>query len=477
MAIKIFTPYKAEVKSFELREAYAGLLHPGCYRGYDSITSEGGNSYKIHHNKTGYVKTLSNNQADSSPSGVLIMPNGMPVHDNDPAEVNISDLGGASIRFDAIVGNINYIADPLTVGANFYYSVLEGVDVRLIDNVGIDTNIESILTNPEKQVLIGIVEVTSQQIRFIRNRVPNLADKPDIQLPSLSGYAHKNRENIFTDRNVFEGETLFNGLVQKKIRSIDTEEAGHLILGSDPSDIGVEYTVDLTSLDVDGEYVGFKQANRPYGNDPKLHLIPGTTINVRFTGSESAKFLAYDSDRKSGFYFTGRESTTRIVNNILYTIRLEEVITTQIARFSVSYVDPYPTIRNAIHLLRNEIRTIDTFNIENFIHGNFSLNDTSAPYSKTAIYKDGLGNVRIDLRINIQPTLGAGNYNLFQIPTDFRPKQSLIRGVVLSSNNHPEDVQTVELNHSTGILQFKSRAGANYIRRMELQMYYNVNDE
>lgn len=128
MAEQQFTTYKEDITSFELGEAMLGVLEPGRYRGYDTLSSGGapaGNVIPVHVNHTGsgiQKGSHANPPVLGNQTGVVLSPQGTIIHNDDTdIDVNISDGNGqAGDRYDLIFIEHEYYdvegANPSIIG-------------------------------------------------------------------------------------------------------------------------------------------------------------------------------------------------------------------------------------------------------------------------------------------------------------------------------------------------------------------------
>jgi hypothetical protein len=110
MAQMQFTNYQDDILSFDLRQAMLGILNPGRYCGYDTISpvSEGGGviSITIRHTATGIRKaSKANPPVLGLQHGVVVTPQGMIIHDDNaaiPITIDDGSGNGGLTRYDVI---------------------------------------------------------------------------------------------------------------------------------------------------------------------------------------------------------------------------------------------------------------------------------------------------------------------------------------------------------------------------------------
>lgn len=153
MAQKLFTTFRAAVESFPLGEQNIGLLKPGRYNGYDVMNSLGGLSIEIAH--SGFIpKTLKTGTPDNL-FGALLMPTGIIIHDTDKPNLSVAhNSGNPNKRTDFVICEHEYQAVQGGTPAN--YSIVQGPNDGSLP----------ILPNPEKQVLIGRIEIKANGYQY-----------------------------------------------------------------------------------------------------------------------------------------------------------------------------------------------------------------------------------------------------------------------------------------------------------------------
>lgn len=427
MAQKIFTPFKAEIKSFELREAYAGVLEPGVYRGYDRVIPGGSaNEYIIEHRwQTGYRKTQIDNTREGDISGILVMPSGMVVHDNGDVPLTLSALGGATSRTDAIIATLLYL--ETSPGAVFTYSIIEGVNPSTF-----------VKPNPGIEVTIGFITLDSEGHTYVRSTTPNLAGKADPPLPNFDNFARRPNNNTFLGINRFSNHVALRSLVQTPLRVVNQIDGdGYILINGDSTfNDGNEFIFDLqggTAIDI----WGFKYEGWDFGGNPDTQLVPGTTIKVRFVNVGSGcKFKKYINQK--GFWI---QEDANIYEHVLYTIRMEQNADNELSGFTIS-----PLVNQADLTVINQrltdanTRLIDHITKINQVEAlniNLATGWEFIAGTPQQIFKDYFGNVTIRLNL-YQPSPASFQGVLFELPSNWLPQgiyTQSITGFVLGSNH------------------------------------------
>lgn len=159
MAQIIYHNFQEDLLSFDFNKAYAGLLHPSRYRGFDNITinpSGGGNlTFSIGHSLTGIKHTLADGVSQSNFTGVALTRQGMIVQEN--AQVISSNLvcitnaGNNNPRTDLIILEHQY--NPVIGGQVAIYKVIQGA-------LGDPTGTPPAIPNNKLQIVIGLITLT-----------------------------------------------------------------------------------------------------------------------------------------------------------------------------------------------------------------------------------------------------------------------------------------------------------------------------
>lgn len=158
---KVFTTFRAPVNSFPLGEMNLGLMKPGRYSGFDNLVEVLGLEISIRHtSKIQKASASVDDTIDLVSFGSLLTPNGSVIH-------NEAITGSLGIDFDISnnLGNTNTRYD-LVVCEHEYISIVGGQDpIYFIVEGDLDGNVPE-LSNPEKQVLIGIIKVAPGGYQF-----------------------------------------------------------------------------------------------------------------------------------------------------------------------------------------------------------------------------------------------------------------------------------------------------------------------
>lgn len=178
---KFFTNFRAAVDSFPLGEQKTGFMKPGRYNGYDKIETNGALNITIGH--LGILKKTGVDNQFMPNFGAIMFPSGQILHDDDQA-INLvieSNSGNGNKRYDLVIAEHTY--QQVSGGTPVYYSIVKGPSNGTIP----------VLPNPQKQVLIGIVEINANGFQYSDLKyTPERAPLPgDLSYQVLSTYINQ----------------------------------------------------------------------------------------------------------------------------------------------------------------------------------------------------------------------------------------------------------------------------------------------
>lgn len=279
MAEKQFITYKADITSFEAREAMLGVLSPGRYRGYSDISSGGTPAAGIipihlNHTTTGVQKgTHANPPALSDKTGIVITPQGTIIHNTD-IDIDIGiDEGITSTRIDLIYVEHEYYdvqgANPSIMG------VQKGTP-----GGGIPT-----LSKPAEQVAIIKVTISSTATVFgdlvFEALSPALLGDYDIDGEIQDIITSVIGDRVYAEENYITSEETLTESIDKLDISLQDEADARVALGNrgiDNASWGA--LTDITNNDV---------SEAAHGLAPKA---PGLT-------GRDYKYLSGEADYRS----------------------------------------------------------------------------------------------------------------------------------------------------------------------------------
>lgn len=181
--------YKEEILSFDHNIFNLGMHNPGRYCGFDTIVRVSALAFSVNHSATG-VQYKNQINDTIGPVGVLLTPQGVIVmEDAAITGLTIETNAGNSVkRFDLIVCDHDFAVTPGGTAAT--YQVIKGP---------VGTPILPILTDPLKQVAVGVIELppVAEDIAdciYSRSKCPDSGDGEDARL---------NEPNMFTS---FQGQ-------------------------------------------------------------------------------------------------------------------------------------------------------------------------------------------------------------------------------------------------------------------------------
>ena len=279
MAEKQFITHKADITSFEAREAMLGVLSPGRYRGYSTITTGGTPAagvipIHLNHTGTGIQKgTHANPPALSDKTGVVVTPQGTIIHNTD-TDIDVGiDEGITSTRIDLI-----YVEHE-------YYDV-QGANPSIIGvKKGTPGGGTPTLSKPAEQVAIIKVTISSTAVIFgdlvFEALAPALLGDYDIDGEIQDIITSVIGDRIYAEENyITSGETLTESIDKLDISLKDEEEARIVVGDRDIGSVDWGVLTDITNNDV---------SESAHGLAPKA---PG------LTGSDY-KYLSGEADWRS----------------------------------------------------------------------------------------------------------------------------------------------------------------------------------
>lgn len=141
-----FHNYKRGLVSIDENHRLLGIVKPGRYTGFDTMTSIVGLSCQIAHTKTGIVKT-NIDLTQTPPTGVFVTPQGVVVNEDEPVPVSFdTNFGNTFSRADLIIYSHTHVTTP--GGAAATLSIVKGP-------VGEFTL--PLVPNPTTQVVVGVM--------------------------------------------------------------------------------------------------------------------------------------------------------------------------------------------------------------------------------------------------------------------------------------------------------------------------------
>lgn len=124
-----FTKYKAEISSFELRQAMMGVIKPGRYKGFNRLIDVSPLTVRVDHfnlSAQENIAPLMNRANQQVPFwGAFVMNNGTIYRQTTPIEVSLTNNATGQPRYDLIVANAPYAEDEDGVTAT--YRIITGV--------------------------------------------------------------------------------------------------------------------------------------------------------------------------------------------------------------------------------------------------------------------------------------------------------------------------------------------------------------
>lgn len=158
---KVFTKYKDPVNSYPLGEMNLGILKPGRYSGFDVMEENIGLAIRIVHSDMIVKSSVSTDDTiETIEFGCIFTPNGSIIHN----ETNTASPG-IPFNIDNNVDNPETRTD-FVICEHEYIEVVGGQPPTYFIQKGPDNGDLPILANPEKQVIVGIIEVAPNGYTF-----------------------------------------------------------------------------------------------------------------------------------------------------------------------------------------------------------------------------------------------------------------------------------------------------------------------
>lgn len=145
---KTFTNFRAAVDSFPLGEKYVGLLKPGRYSGFDTLTTRGALDISIGH--SGKLKKTGTDNNYAPNYGALMFSTGTIYHSDEVVQLQVQgNSGNPSPRIDFVIAENSY--QEIQGGTPVIFSIIQGA-------MG---GTEPVLSNPAKQVHVGTIKIVA----------------------------------------------------------------------------------------------------------------------------------------------------------------------------------------------------------------------------------------------------------------------------------------------------------------------------
>lgn len=298
--------YKHSILSFEHNLYNLGMHNPGRYCGFDTMTPQGGLMFSINHTESG-ISYKDPNNSILGPFGMLLTPQGTLIMDDeevvDELFVLETNAGNGEIRYDFLVFNHSQIQN--SGGQPGTYSIIKGP---------INNPIFPVLTDPFKQIIVGIFEIPAgtadiNACTYTKAKCPDSGDGEDARLyennifRGLQGFNTSNRS--YTDWTV-ESDDIFSGSnVHSSLWELDGDANFYKIQPTGP-----------VALD------GIKLKNVPLQEGIEIKLLLNSFVAVR---SNFAFYPSYAAKGYRGLFFFNESGNylfpTGAPNQTTYAIR------------------------------------------------------------------------------------------------------------------------------------------------------------
>lgn len=204
MAQRQYVTYRAPLRSWTQNIAFLGIFNPGRYAGFDEFIPTGLLSFQIGH-AVGGVKVRDFNFTQIGPYGTWVSRQGCYISEDGP----IGEVGNPNgFNIDSNVGNDFWRYD-IIVGEHEYHPVLnqqQPATYKLIkgalNSYGFTGPLLPALTNPDRQVILGIIAVPPQmvdlqnsQVKWIKMKAGDIGDQLHAFLNEPNTFKKTNQEN------------------------------------------------------------------------------------------------------------------------------------------------------------------------------------------------------------------------------------------------------------------------------------------
>jgi hypothetical protein len=188
----IYTEHSANLVSFTEMQKLLGILEPGLYRGFDSITYLAAN-ITFTHSITGAKKSNISGTSLGNPQAVIITPQGSIVNEDASVVLEVDvNTSSSEVRTDFVVMQ------------HAYQNSIGGVDAAFIIIKGpLNSTAEPTITSPETQVLIGKLKLMAgaadhSNTVWERSTPPGLGNEREI-ITSENGTLSVNSDGTIKD--------------------------------------------------------------------------------------------------------------------------------------------------------------------------------------------------------------------------------------------------------------------------------------
>lgn len=177
--------YKRGLISIDENQRLLGIVKPGRYAGFDTMSNISGLSCEINHTQTGIQKTKLD-LTQTPLTGVFVTPQGVVINEDAPINVVFdTNSGNAQARVDLIIYSHSHITTP--GGANALVSVVKGP---------ISSFTLPALPNPATQIIMGIMVIPANATNLsgakylpstvpgIKNRIIEMYSGPAATIPA-----------------------------------------------------------------------------------------------------------------------------------------------------------------------------------------------------------------------------------------------------------------------------------------------------
>lgn len=198
--------YNVPVTSFQTNQLRQGIMPAGRYRGFDSISNPSGAGLNIQLDHTnGLQRTDINNAFESDLRGLVVAPQGTVISTDVETTLPIDDTPG-NRRIDIVVMTYEY--SQVTGGTVAVLSIVTGTPATN-NTYPFETAGQPALPNPEKQVLIGVLDWQESSGGGTGVRAFSDATYWPAKTPNFNGYSQELVLRGDQNRTIKEGGFFF----------------------------------------------------------------------------------------------------------------------------------------------------------------------------------------------------------------------------------------------------------------------------
>lgn len=256
--------FQESLKSWDHNIAMLGILNPGRYCGFDTITPLTGMQFGLSHSQTG-VRVKDPNNTNLGPYGKFVTKQGVIITEDEgitPLQLDPNNVANARTRYDVLIYTHNYQANTNSNPA--VYQILRGGSGSTIQGPNLPQ-----LPNPDRQGILAIFEVAPgatdmNGVRLIRTNSADTGEMVDAKL---------------TYPNTFKGTQQWN---QSNATVINTATDGFFQLENDGNTFWLNLNPNGTTggVPIAWHMYALKLRNLPSQSGTQITLLTNHNLKV-----------------------------------------------------------------------------------------------------------------------------------------------------------------------------------------------------